>query len=311
MKKITLLLLFAGVTVFAQQAQSYTDLKTEDYPLDQNNQQEAQIIRIENNRQPIIDTYSNIDEFNTALNENCSDTTLTSENFEGGPANITSCGIMISDQGDGCFSPGEIESGFNVQASNSSEVVNIPPGAIGNIDSLVGATTFVEYTIISFSPNVYAVAMDLWENSDPTTTVRIYGDGGVLLETLNVITPVNSQNFFGIIADEPISKIELEGANGSGELFGNFLFGANCFLSTNDIALTSLSVYPNPASNEVSINLPTGVELVSTTLHNLLGKVVSKTNSSETVSLKGLPTGVYMLTINTDQGSITKKVIKN
>ncbi len=242
MKKIIFLFLFAVATVFAQQAQSYVDINTEDYYSDQNKKQETQKLFGEN-RQPIIDTYSTLDDFTTALNENCSDTTLTSESFEGGPNSITSCGLIISDQGDGCFAPGEIESGFNVQASNGTEVVNIPPGAIGNVDSLVGATTFVEYTIINFSPNVYAVAMDLWENQDPTTTVRIYGDGGILMETLNVITPVNSQNFFGIIADEPISIIELEGANGSGELFGNFLYGANCFnLSTNDFALAGLSL---------------------------------------------------------------------
>lgn len=311
MKKITFLFLFAGATVFAQQAQSYVDLNTEDYPSDQNNHQETQIIRVENNRQPILDTYANLDDFTTALNENCSDTTLTSENFEGGPVAITGCGTIVSDQGDGCFPAGELESGFDVQASNNSDVVNIPPGAIGNIDSLVGASTFLEYTIINFSPNVYAVAMDVWENNDPTTTVRIFGDGGILMETLEIITPVNSQNFFGVIANEPISKIELEGANESGELFGNFLYGGFCFLSTNNFALAGLSVYPNPASNEISINLPTGVELVSTTLYNLLGKAVLTSSTAETLSLQELPVGVYMLTINTNQGSITKKVIKN
>ena len=309
MKKITLLFLLVSGFLFAQQPQSYTEVATQNQ-VNEPNDQTGLISRVDNGRQPIIDTYTTLVDFETALEENCSDTTLTSEDFGGGPGAITSCGPIISDAGDGCFPAGELESGFNVQASNATEVVNIPPGAIGNADSLVGATTWPEYTIINFSPNVYAVAMDLWENNDPSTIVRIYGDGGILMETLTVIVPVNSQTFFGIIADEPISIIELEGQNESGELFGNFLFGANCFLSVNDNVLAQLSLYPNPSSDIITINTPSGVEIKSTTLYNLLGKVVLENTKSNEINISELPSGVYMLNITTDNGSISKKVIR-
>jgi len=310
MKKITLLLLLVNGFLFAQQQQSYTEVATQNQ-INETNNQTALITRVDNGRLPILDTYTTLVDFETALDENCTDTTLTSEDFGGGPVDITSCGTIISDAGDGCFPAGELESGFNVQASNATEVVNIPPGAIGNTDSLVGATTFLEYTIINFSPNVYAVAMDLWENNDPVTTVRVYGDGGLLMETLIVVIPVNSQTFFGIIADEPISIIELEGQNESGELFGNFLFGANCFLSVNDNVLSQISLYPNPSHDLITINIPSGIELESTILYDLLGKAVLSNSNNNQVNLSSLPTGVYILKITTSNGSITKKVIRN
>ena len=310
MKKITLLLLLVSGFLFAQQAQNYTEVTTLNQ-INETNDQTALITRVDNDRVPVLGTYTTLADFQDAISANCSDPTLTSEDFGGGPGDITVCGAIISDAGGGCFPAGEIESGFNVQASNATDVVNIPPGAIGNVDSLVGAVTFLEYTIINFSPNVYAVAMDLWENNDPSTIVRVYGNGGTLMETLTVIIPVNSQTFFGIIADEPISIIEIEGANESGELFGNFLFGADCFpLSINDNLLSQLSLYPNPSSDVITINTPSGVEIKSTTLYNLLGKVVLENTNNNEVNLSELPSGVYILNITTDNGSITKKVIR-
>ena len=309
MKKITLLFLFIGGLLFAQQPGSYADVETQNQ-INEPNDQLAIITIVDNGRQPILDTYTSLVDFEEALDENCIDTTLTSENFEGGPGTITPCGPIVSDAGDGCFPAGELESGFDVQASNGSDVINIPAGAIGNIDPLVGASTFLEYTTINFSPSVSAVAMDLWENIDPSTTVRIYGDGGTLIETLTVIVPVNSQTFFGVIADEPISMIEIEGLNESGELFGNFLFGADCFLSVNDNVLSQLSLYPNPSSDIITINTPAGIEIESYILYNLLGKVVLENNNSNKADLSELSTGVYIITIITNNGSISKKVIR-
>jgi hypothetical protein len=311
MKKITLLLFFISGLLCAQQ-QSYTEIISQNQTNESSNQI-AIITRIDNNRQAIIDTYTTIEDFNTAVTENCSEEVLISEDFGGGPTDITPCGPIISDSGDTCFPAGELESGFNVQASNATDMINIPPGAIGNVDSLIGASTFAEFTIINFLPDVFAVAMDLWENNDPITIIRVFGTRGTLIETFNVDTPINTQTFFGIIADEPISVIELEGANGSGELFGNFLFGANCTaLSINDNLLLQLTLSPNPSSDLIKINLPvgSGIEIKSIVLFDILGKIVLNQLDNNQVNISNLPKGVYMLHIKTSEGSINKKVIK-
>lgn len=304
MKNISLLLFFISGLLLAQPPQSNLEVSSK--------KKFEQAERVNNkNSQPIIDIYTSFIDFQDALILNCSDTILTLEDFEEGPSEVTVCGPIISDAGDGCFSAGELESGFNVQASNGTDVIYIPTGEIGNLDPLIGSEAFVEFTIINFSPNVYAVAMDLWENNVPETTVRIFGVGGVLMETLFLNTPTNTQTFFGVIADEPISSIEIEGVSNSGELFGNFFFGANCLpLSVNEFVLSQISLIPNPSSDFITINIPADIEIKSYNLYNLLGKIVLEYNNSNRINLSELSSGVYILNITTDKGSISKKIIR-
>ncbi len=153
--------------------------------------------------------------------------TLVSENFDGGPGGITACGPIASSAGDGCFPAGELEEGFEITASNGTDVIFIEAGAIGNTSTLMGANTFLESTIITFTgpDDVNSVGMDIWNNSDPDTTYDVYDTGGVLMDSYNLNNPSNTENFYGIMTDYAIGHIEIRGANDSGELFGNFLFG--------------------------------------------------------------------------------------
>jgi len=305
MKKITLFFMMVSAAAFAQSG-SYLDATPQEPSGNTNG------LAIITQSEGVIDTYDNLTDFNDNLIIFCVDTTLTSEDFTGGPAGITDCGLTISSGGDSCFGAGEIEDGFVTEASNSTTLINIPPGAIGNTDSLIGATTFAEYTIINFDPNVYAVAMDIWENNDPNTEVRIFDAGGTLIETLQVTTPTNAQTFFGFIADEPISKVELQGSNDSGELFGNFLYGAECLIiGVDDNLLSQVSLFPNPATDIVNIQLPNTVEMKSIAVYDVLGKVVVNSATNNQINVSQLNHGVYMVNIETNQGTVTKKIIKN
>lgn len=308
MKKITLLALLATTFAFAQQPQSYLEATPQE---PSNDTTEAIIVTIDN-RNPVVETYTSFVDFDAALTALCVDDTVTDEDFSGGPSAIMACGPVVSSGGDGCFTAGELEDGFTVEASNATDVVFIPPGAIGNTDPLVGASAFAEYTVINFAPDVYAVAMDLWENNDPITQVRIFDTGGTLIETLDLNTPTNQQTFFGFIADEPISKVELEGANGSGELFGQFIFGADCsnIVGFDDNALSQISLFPNPASDKVNIQLPAGVEIESVIVYDILGKGTATKVVDNQINISQLAEGVYLVNIETSLGTVTKQIIK-
>ena len=313
MKKITLLFLIISTLMFAQQPESYAELAVSNNEVITNsNTVEAVIERVDNGRMPIVGTYNSLADFNAGVIANCSVTTLISENFAGGPMDITDCGPTISSAGDGCFTAGELESGFNVQASNGTTTINIPPGAIGNTDSLVGATTFAEFTIVNFSPAVFAVAGDLWENNEPSTTVRIFGTGGILIDTFIVTHPTNTQTFYGFVSDELVTKVELEGAAGSGELFGNFLFGGICTpLSINENALAQVSIFPNPTSAVLNIKVPSTIEVQNAVLFDLLGKNTGVKLINGVMNTSDLARGVYILNLKTSAGTLTEKVIKN
>jgi len=311
MKKITYLIVLTFSFTFAQNPTNYLEVSTNDSSeITSNESVLATIERTENGLREIVGTYTTVGNFNAAVTANCSDTTLALEDFANGPANITVCGGNVSSAGDGCFAAGEIEAGVTISASNFGDVVNIPPGAIGNVSSLVGAAAFAEYTIINFSPDVYAVAMDIWENNDPTTIVRVFGAGGALIDTFNVNTPTNAQTFFGVVSDEAITAIELEGLNGSGELFGNFLFGGECTLSVEDNLQELVSVYPNPIDDTLFLDIPSSITIKDIKIYDALGKSISVNMLNNQIDVSQLNSGIYFLKINALQGTLTKKFVK-
>lgn len=308
MKNITFLLFLMGGVLFAQQPKSFSELSSQNQ-INEFNGETATIIS--NGAQGIIATYVAKVLFDIGLDENCSEPTVTYEDFLGGPAGILDCGPIMSSDGDSCYAAGELQSGFQLLSSNGGNTVSIPAGAIGNTDPLAGAITFADYTIVEFTPNIYAVAMDIWENNFPLTDIRVYGESGDLIETIQVNVPVNIQVFFGMIADEPISRIEIQGEQDSGELIGNFYFGATCeALSVNDNILSQLSIYPNPSSDIITINTPSGVEIISINLYDVLGNVVLNQTSNNQINISSLATGIYLLNINTTAGSIAKKIAR-
>jgi Secretion system C-terminal sorting domain len=70
---------------------------------------------------------------------------------------------------------------------------------------------------------------------------------------------------------------------------------------------TPFSIYPNPASTNITINASTVLNKVVVT--DVLGKIVltqTSANTSVSVDLYHLQTGVYFVTTN----GVTKKIIK-
>ncbi|WP_299767211.1 T9SS type A sorting domain-containing protein [uncultured Dokdonia sp.] len=309
MKKITYLLALITVTAFAQQETSYN---SETVPSSNTGETTiATITRVDNGSFAVVDTFTTLAEFNEAILD-CTDGTLQSEDFSNGPAAITVCGETISSAGDGCFAAGELETGFSVSSSAvPSSVVFIAPGAIGNTDPLVGSTSFADFTIIDFDPSPQAVAFDLWENNDPVTTIRVFSPEGDLIDTFNADTPTNTQTFFGFFANEPIGSIELEGANGSGELFGNFLFGGDCSnLGIQDELLASVTAYPNPTAGQLSLTIPSSISVEKVSLIDITGKNTQVRLVNNTLDMSSLATGVYILKLETSAGTSTQRVIK-
>ncbi|MGJ8666139.1 MAG: T9SS type A sorting domain-containing protein [Patiriisocius sp.] len=312
MKKITILTLLTCTISFAQSPTNYNEALTSNaHPASNSGRSVATMSRVDTNRMPIIETYTDLANFNAGVLTNCPNTVLTSENFTNGPTTITPCGLSISSAGDSCFAVGEIEDGFIATASSNTDMVNIPAGAIGNTDSLIGASAFAEFTIATFDPPVFAVAADVWENSNPDTSIRIYGIGDVLIETYVINAPIETQAFVGLISDEQITRIELEGMTGSGELFGNFVYGAICTeLSVNDNLQSQVSISPNPTTNILFIQTTSQITIDSVQIFDALGKTIPVSTNKNQIDTSILTSGVYFLKINTTEGTLTKKFVK-
>ena len=89
-------------------------------------------------------------------------------------------------------------------------------------------------------------------------------------------------------------------------------------ISNNSIAVlasqsfeldTKVSIYPNPVTTELNIQIPSNVNLEAVVVYNALGQNVFESKST-VVDVNSLSTGVYSLKIVTSEGSVLKKFIK-
>jgi hypothetical protein len=78
--------------------------------------------------------------------------------------------------------------------------------------------------------------------------------------------------------------------------------------SVSIISQTQVAIYPNPTSDLVYIQAE--AEIKSIVLSDLSGKLIQDNQLNTVVKLTDLPFGIYLLTITTTQGSITKRIVK-
>lgn len=76
----------------------------------------------------------------------------------------------------------------------------------------------------------------------------------------------------------------------------------------NDVKMSELyQIYPNPTSSSIYV---AGLDINEIEIFNIAGKSLIKTNL-QNVNLSSLPKGVYMIKINSENGSVMKKLVKN
>jgi hypothetical protein len=87
-------------------------------------------------------------------------------------------------------------------------------------------------------------------------------------------------------------------------------------LGTNEIKVsnTDFSIYPNPTTNLVNINLANNNDVATITISNILGeavKTITMTGVNSQLSIESLINGVYFITVETTKNRITKSIVKN
>ncbi|MEO1033179.1 MAG: T9SS type A sorting domain-containing protein [Bacteroidota bacterium] len=162
--------------------------------------------------------------------------------------------------------------------------MNLPPG-----QTILSHTNGVPFVIVTFdiSNMPTSGALEILSNSDPIAM----GLGGSIDSFFNSnIDSTTTQNYFSGIA--------------SGQ--GTFLFN---ILNTDDVDLSNihLSIYPNPAKDQVIITTTSTLDRVA--LYDITGKLVN-TYKTKTIDISGLNSGVYLMKIKVDDTTITKRLIK-
>lgn len=103
-------------------------------------------------------------------------------------------------------------------------------------------------------------------------------------------------------------------------LMANFVFDVNKnIISRNNTTTLGTStfqnestifVYPNPTTNQITIQMPSNFNLQQVVLYNALGQKVAVFMKNN-FSLENLAIGMYTAFIRTSEGTFTKKIVKN
>ncbi|MGC4129158.1 MAG: T9SS type A sorting domain-containing protein [Bergeyella sp.] len=115
----------------------------------------------------------------------------------------------------------------------------------------------------------------------------------------------------GIVTIENITAGTHTVTKGSGSSWFYYLATTyNSTLAANDISKAETKLYPNPVSDYLHIN--TSDKILNVTVYNFAGSIV-KNNvvaNNGSVDLRNLNSGNYIISITTDKGIITRKIIK-
>jgi hypothetical protein len=117
-------------------------------------------------------------------------------------------------------------------------------------------------------------------------------------------------------------KIKIKGKTGdswsSDMAIDNFSITADddSSLSIESEILNAFQLYPNPSSmGEIKLKMPLGIDAFTVSISNALGqkiyneKVKSIYNQVHQINTSNLKTGIYFVTVETEEGKASKKML--
>ncbi|WP_034057173.1 T9SS type A sorting domain-containing protein [Lacinutrix jangbogonensis] len=151
------------------------------------------------------------------------------------------------------------------------------------------------------------VAAEYYIDVDPgfgnATTLAISGE---ILDD-NLVIPTSESMAQG----DHYLHIRVQNTNGTWSLYESTLFELDGTLGVSSETLSEINIYPNPTSDYINIKTPNTIQIKSIILIDMNGKVViSSQNQIEKINISHLQQGVYLLQIHTDNGSLSKRIIK-
>lgn len=90
-----------------------------------------------------------------------------------------------------------------------------------------------------------------------------------------------------------------------------FSVQGDCVLSVDDNLLDSLSVYPNPATNQINIDTKGQFTVASAVVFDITGKRTTAALNGSTIDISALSSGFYLVEVTSENGAVgTYKIVK-
>jgi len=161
-----------------------------------------------------------------------------------------------------------------------------------------GSTVKVAFELLDTDKQ--GVVAFLWQQT-PFTEYEMTSEGGLRF----------SKTFGGLTDGEELSlacKFAFAGGL-SATKYISYIVGQDCgFTATDDRDVGYFTIYPNPANDVLYIE---GLSKTSqVTIHSAIGQQLSRHNTTNTIDISELNSGIYFLTVVIDDRRVTKKFIK-
>ncbi|KFF12026.1 leucyl aminopeptidase [Chryseobacterium soli] len=92
----------------------------------------------------------------------------------------------------------------------------------------------------------------------------------------------------------------------------HFAVASTTLLAVNDVTshpLESVKVYPNPAKDMLTIDLPKEIKHFAVEINDMSGRSIVNVENQKKINASKFVNGTYLVTIKTDKNSITRKII--
>lgn len=221
---------------------------------------------------------------------------------------------------------------FNSTANSTP--ANYADGGVGNVMYTYNSTTATS-NLWAYSR---AISLSAGEQVTITFKTRLYSSASASPMTIKVTAGTSQSSsaqttILTTITESNTADFTLQTATYTAPSAGIYYFGFNnnsaagtsqtflfldtlnftSVLSTNEVLANSFSMTPNPAKNFVTINSTDNNTITAIEVVDINGRTVlnAKPNAIESnIDLSTLSSGVYMVKINSEKGSVTKKLVK-
>jgi hypothetical protein len=161
---------------------------------------------------------------------------------------------------------------------------------------------------VPFTNNATIVAAEYFIDVDPGfgngTAVDISGDD--INEDFVAATTTN------LAQGDHFLYIRVLNADNTWSLYTRESFEVDGTLNLNSEVLANIKLFPNPTNDILNISMPASNQITKAVIYDTNGREVFRQESHlENINLANFQNGIYLLQLETEKGTISKKIIKN
>ena len=166
---------------------------------------------------------------------------------------------------------------------------------------------------VSLSSDGSIVAIGAYNNGNDSGHVRIYKNvSGVWIQTGNDIDgeAANDRSGLGVSLSSDGSIVAIGAPYNNSNTGHVRIFDLSSVLSSNKFILSQFSLHPNPTTEELNLTIQAGLKLKKVNVYNYIGVQILTTKNT-TINLSKMPSGIYIIEIETNNGRASRQIVKN